>query len=82
MCSAYQRGVSLLEGLEPIAFPDQRSNIELSWTSAQMEGINKLPKNVALLKPVMGQLIDKVALAARSDSPLIAQCRTFQLPMI
>lgn len=60
MRSAFWRGVALLKGSSSNLGGSQGPAVGPSNSSASTKGFSEVPKNVALLKPVIRQLIDKV----------------------
>lgn len=66
MHSAFWRGIERLGAPEPSSVQCQEKTAENSGksTSEHMEGISGVPKNVAQLKPVIDQLMQKVFIIA------------------
>jgi hypothetical protein len=65
MRSAFWRGIEVLSVPESDSVESQTQMVEESGKSVseRMEGAGKVPKNVTQLKPVIDQLIRKVAIA-------------------
>lgn len=60
MCSEFWKGVSFLNKTDSDAGQHQRAMAGPSNPSADSEGFSEVPKNMALLQPVVQKLIDKV----------------------
>ena len=66
MRSAFCRGIELLSEQESGSVQSQEKVVENppKSTSEYMEGISGVPKNVTQLKPILGELMHKVIVAA------------------
>jgi hypothetical protein len=61
MRSAFWRGVTLLKESDSDASQCRGSMVASSGPSRYAEGFSEAPKNVSLLEPVIGRLMEKVA---------------------
>ncbi|KAF8257439.1 hypothetical protein EI94DRAFT_1709000 [Lactarius quietus] len=59
MSSAFRKGVLLLKELDSDGSWCWESTVTFSGPSSDAGGINEVPKNVTLLEPVIGRLMDK-----------------------
>jgi hypothetical protein len=66
MCSAFRRGVELLNKPESDTVQSQGQTVEgySKSTSEHMEDIGRVPKNAAQLEPVIDKLMRKVIMIA------------------
>jgi hypothetical protein len=63
---AFWRGVAILKELDSDGSQHQESTATSSNLSRDTEGFSEVPKNMTLLEPVIGKLLDKVG-SCRQD---------------